>query len=143
MDILNNGEGGGKIRKTRRGKHALREIRIFQGRCDNLIPFQSIKRIIRRILLNEGNFRLSKDACQLLIESSEDYIIRQFKMAQLLAEHRQRETIEVGDMTTSSLIVRVNNGEEVYKDQRESIKNGKCIKIRKTTKKQKKQKKHI
>lgn len=89
---------------------ALHEIMHYQKSYNNLIPKLPFCRLVKECLHASANsnepFRVTQDALRALQESAEMYLVQLFQDSYLLALHRKRVTLTVGDME----IVRVIRG---------------------------------
>ena len=78
-------EGDKKKRRWRPGTVALREIRKYQKAHGFLVPRQRLNRLVREILGDYGNWRITKDALLALQDESETMLVETFAAAQTLS----------------------------------------------------------
>ncbi|XP_058126441.1 histone H3-like [Anopheles coustani] len=75
-----------------------REMIKLQNTTTLLIPKLSISRVIREVMHEFGDFRVTIDALEALHESTEMYLVDLFERAQMCATHRNRVTLQPKDM---------------------------------------------
>ena len=86
---------------TKRKTPVQKEIEKLQGSTNNLIPRSCIERFIKETIQNRrlnGNCRVTQEAVEMLHGASEDYLIKQFQAANVIAKKADRLTITEGDM---------------------------------------------
>ena len=89
----------GKHHRLKSGTGSLREIRRYQRSTKPLIPKATFKRLIRQVrseLQVECSF--AKDAYKALQEAAERYCVQIFNMANKLAIHSKRVTVQKKDL---------------------------------------------
>lgn len=96
-----------KVRRTKQGFVASKEIRKYQKSVDLLIrklPFSKLVRDIAQASLSKQEIRFQGLAIEALQEASESYVISLFVDTQLCAEHAKRVTIMKPDMELATRI---------------------------------------
>ena len=85
----------GKVRKPRRYRPVLRQIRKYQKSTELLIrklPFQRLVKEVVQELFKTETYRFQSTAVLGLQEASEDYLTRMFEQVNLIASHGKRVT---------------------------------------------------
>ena len=77
---------------------ALQQIRYLQLTTMNCIPKAPFCRVVKEVLHNNGDYRMSKSAIDALQDALEAYAVRLFSDSLLLTLHRKRITISPGDI---------------------------------------------
>ncbi|CAL5976338.1 Histone_H3 [Hexamita inflata] len=95
-----------KVRRSKQGTVASREIKKYQKSTELLIRKLPFSKLIREIVLNhnKNDIRFQGLAIQSLQEAAENYLIELFVDTQLCAEHAKRVTIMSQDMTLACRI---------------------------------------
>jgi histone H3/H4 len=77
----------------------LRNIRMLQAvNENNIIPRAPFGRLIKEIIQSHGDFRITKEAFDVLKEALETYLVELFEDSYRLALHRKRVTLVPADM---------------------------------------------
>ena len=94
-------EGGMKKKfRVKAGTNALREIRRYQKRIDNLLPRAPFQRLVREITSDVGghDLRFQSQALVALQEATEAYVVGLFEDTNLCCIHAKRVTVQQKDM---------------------------------------------
>lgn len=89
-----------KRRKFRPGTVAYREIKQMQLSVDACIPAAPFKKLVKEIVREQTQeeLRIKPEAIAALRSISEDYLVKKFEDAQLLAIHANRTTVQTDDL---------------------------------------------
>ena len=95
-----------KIRRSKQGVVATREIKKYQKSTDLLIRKLPFSKLVRDLVqhYNKSDVRFQGLAIQALQEAAENYLISLFVDTQLCAEHGKRVTIMQPDMVLATRI---------------------------------------
>ena len=85
--------GPSRPHRYRPGTRALMEIRKYQKSTENLIPAAPFIRVVREIMQDEGQFRLSVGAWKALRDAAEGFLTEWFECLNVTAIHAGRVTI--------------------------------------------------
>ena len=85
-------------RAQNKRKGVIEEIVHLQSSTHQLIPKHTIREIIKTIVRDNGEFKISKEAVAALHCASEDFIIELMGIAGQLTRHRNREKLMVKDI---------------------------------------------
>ena len=87
-----------KKRAKNEKKGVIEEIVHLQNSTHQLIPKHPIREIIKKIVHDNGEFKISKEAVAALHCAGEDFIIELMGIAGQLTRHRNREKLMVKDI---------------------------------------------
>ena len=93
-------QGIKKVRRSKQGTVATREIKKYQKTTELLIRKLPFSKLVRELVQssNKNDVRFQGLAIQALQEAAENYLINLFVDTQLCAEHAKRVTIMQPDM---------------------------------------------
>ena len=97
---INTGAVSGlkKPHRFRPGTVAIREIKQQQKSTNACIPLTPFERIVREIIQDYAReVRLQPEAVKALRSAAEEYVVKKFENANLLAIHAKRSTVQVQD----------------------------------------------
>ena len=101
-------------KKARRNwaENALKEIREYQRKTENLIPCAAMRRVVRQILHGfVPGAKMQRAALEAVREASEMYLVEMFNLWNILALHAGRVTIKPKDQVAAKKIKRLLNVE--------------------------------
>lgn len=109
----------GRRRRYKLGEKALREIRFFQQKEGNLIPFALVRRGVRHALRKEKpmGVRIEQKALERLHTALEAHIVRIFRSAMMMAIHANRVTVMPKDMKALFKVCDSMEGKEDLSDE--------------------------
>lgn len=85
----------------KRGCPLIKEMRKLQGTTNNLIPRSCFSRVAKEYVKDINyDLRVSNLAMDMLHEVSEEYLIKNFQAANLMAIAAKRETVTPTDLKT-------------------------------------------
>jgi histone H3/H4 len=90
----------GRKRRHKSGEKALKEIKFYQKNPGLIIPVAAVRRGVRGALqkAKPGGARITQVAFDTIHELLEEYIVRVFSVAQIMAIHAKRKTVMPPDM---------------------------------------------
>ena len=99
-------QGVKKVRRSKQGTVATREIKKYQKTTDLLIRKLPFSKLVRELVQNNNkvDVRFQGLAIQALQEAAENYLINLFVDTQLCAEHAKRVTIMQPDMLLATRV---------------------------------------
>lgn len=99
-------QGIKKVRRSKQGTVATREIKRYQKSTELLIRKLPFSKLVRELVQssNKNDVRFQGLAIQALQEAAENYLINLFVDTQLCAEHAKRVTIMQPDMLLATRI---------------------------------------
>jgi histone H3 len=87
-----------KAHRYRPGTVALREIKKYQSSVDDLVPKSPLRRIVRELSNQHGEYRYAREALRAIQAATEAKLVNMFTLSQMLAIHAKRVTVTSRDM---------------------------------------------
>jgi len=107
-----------KAPRRRRLTRAEKEIEAAQKTTNNLVPLESVRRVLYETLqriagTGDGKrMKLESKALEILAEAAENLVVGNFRAAYLLTKHRKHKTLELEDMRVAQDVYAILDGAE-------------------------------